>query len=1045
MSQPVKSAAAKVAQAASFKKYTVQPEGIWARISNVLAVDPKRSTGVPLNPQFRNPPPGALDPASYDDPVTVPAGDIADNPYWKRDTRRSYPRLASVTQGDVVGLLSVGSAAAEKVELIGEAGKNKLVAVSEEGQKGVAAFFEKDPAAAKSVLNADGLPPLPSGHHTSGKLGEKKYKLEEEQSYAGACDEHRDLVQHVGFLQSREWIMRYVVKAGQRSHSVCSVGSGHIVSRFCLTGKELRLAGTRSKHASGSTSRRPRPLPPRCDCDPQGSAMALSQSVGQFPGALDVIFTCDICQASISDIYGEGGPGATVTDFQDGRPPTADRRVTCLWLTQCMHLTCGKHLEGGGAPFHPKGQHPKAPCPLCRRDKNDERPRTLYAVRGLRPGNFDPDIPHELFQVPPMKLQGQSVEREALQFQYLSLIRFATSISHRHNELQQEKREIESQAKKLASENAATTTENRELKAKLLSLEKDNTDIGKWRQRLPKITHYLKQWPMVMQEVNQLREQLADLGYAVPKKDYTFRDAVDDKYERTVDSNLPESTIREREVSTVRAPTNHTRTEYRTGRDQFLLSDHGNFVLTKHPGSKAQTHISESSSSRKRKLSELNASIASEYDQQWQDHHRKDRVPDTRVTIQGLLSGPTANLEKVQISRASNAFPSDPADIPEAQVFKDGEWHTNPNREARQRISHTPKPRVLPENCGKYLMTGGLAHSTDRLQNAMGNKTHSQEDQRHGILHAHGVGDTYEDETAFHVYDRQPETIRQPVFRRMHDRTTFANPSTSQVNQLPQNWPTIQKPDVGNEQLRELGLSTHAKKPERCQNINHGSATPLTRTHQASGMPSVRQNSSPFFSRVRGGARSGLSPGVAGLSANARVGTVSKRTNAPMPPPNKWSQPRGLNGLSFIDAPRDQSQSQPLYQASNMWPPQRNITDRPFMAHNPQRTRDGYFVRPEQPRLSSSYFGSVPQLQPAEPFQTPRMQSIPQYAPPISSRRNFTQNDALNLVENSSHQAPASFYQNQENGTGFSNIASRQVTEDRGLFSSAGGRRAVRR
>ncbi|GME62955.1 nadh-ubiquinone oxidoreductase kda subunit [Neofusicoccum parvum] len=185
MSQPVKASAAKVAQAASFKKYTVQPQGVWARISNVLAVDPKRSTGVPLNPQFRNPPPGALDPTTYDDPVTVPAGDIADNPYWKRDVRRNYPRLSAVKQGDVVGLLSVGSSAAEKVELIGEEGKNKLVAVKDEGEKGLAAFFEKDASAVKNVLGENGLPPLPSGHHTTGKLGEKKYDLNEEQTYSG--------------------------------------------------------------------------------------------------------------------------------------------------------------------------------------------------------------------------------------------------------------------------------------------------------------------------------------------------------------------------------------------------------------------------------------------------------------------------------------------------------------------------------------------------------------------------------------------------------------------------------------------------------------------------------------------------------------------------------------------------------------------------------------------------------------------------------------------------------------------------------------------
>lgn len=167
------------------QKYTVQPQGIWARINNALAVDAKRSTGVPLNPQFRNPTPGALDPATYDDPVTVPAADLADNPYWKRDTRRRYPRQAAVTQSDVVGLLSVGSAAAEKVELIGEAGKNKLVAVQDEGEKGLAAFFAKDASVAKSVLGENGLPPLPSGLHTHGKNGEKKYEMCEEQTYEG--------------------------------------------------------------------------------------------------------------------------------------------------------------------------------------------------------------------------------------------------------------------------------------------------------------------------------------------------------------------------------------------------------------------------------------------------------------------------------------------------------------------------------------------------------------------------------------------------------------------------------------------------------------------------------------------------------------------------------------------------------------------------------------------------------------------------------------------------------------------------------------------
>jgi hypothetical protein len=115
------------------QKYTVQPSGFWARLNKLLAIDPNRSTGVPLNPQFRNPPPGGNDPKAYDDPTTVPAADIAGNPYWQRDVRRSYPKRSVVNQSDVVGLLSVGSAAAPKEDVlqIGDAGKKQLVEVKE--------------------------------------------------------------------------------------------------------------------------------------------------------------------------------------------------------------------------------------------------------------------------------------------------------------------------------------------------------------------------------------------------------------------------------------------------------------------------------------------------------------------------------------------------------------------------------------------------------------------------------------------------------------------------------------------------------------------------------------------------------------------------------------------------------------------------------------------------------------------------------------------------------------------------------------------------
>ncbi|KAI2625798.1 hypothetical protein GGR54DRAFT_515404 [Hypoxylon sp. NC1633] len=161
------------------QKQCVQSTGIWELVRRAFAVDPNRSNGIPLNPYFRNPPPGALDPLGYDDPVTVPAGDIADNPYWKRDARRAYPKLSFVSQGDAVALLSVGSAAAPRQELIGEAGEKQLVAAQEEGKTGgLAAYLEKSKDVARETLLVNGLPPLPGGQWKKADGDWEVYKYE---------------------------------------------------------------------------------------------------------------------------------------------------------------------------------------------------------------------------------------------------------------------------------------------------------------------------------------------------------------------------------------------------------------------------------------------------------------------------------------------------------------------------------------------------------------------------------------------------------------------------------------------------------------------------------------------------------------------------------------------------------------------------------------------------------------------------------------------------------------------------------------------------
>lgn len=135
-----------------------------------------------MNSQYRLPTPGSLPPLSYDDPVTIPAGDIADNPYWKRDVRRSYPRLSTVNQADAVGLLTVGSRASprDNVLQVGEAGEKQLVSVKQQGEeRGLAGLFEKDNKGIQGVLGTGGLPPMPCNLNASAS----KYQLGNENGY----------------------------------------------------------------------------------------------------------------------------------------------------------------------------------------------------------------------------------------------------------------------------------------------------------------------------------------------------------------------------------------------------------------------------------------------------------------------------------------------------------------------------------------------------------------------------------------------------------------------------------------------------------------------------------------------------------------------------------------------------------------------------------------------------------------------------------------------------------------------------------------------
>jgi hypothetical protein len=165
----------------SGQKYTVQSTGVWERIRRALAVDPNRSTGVPLNPQFRNPPPGANPPQTYDDPVTTPAGDIADNAYYNRDMRRNYPRISTVNQAHVSQLLLVGSKAIPRDDIlpIKDTDTKQVVKVEGEGErKGLSSLFSEKKNMSVGIFDSHGQPPFPTGMNKLTPAGEKEYVVD---------------------------------------------------------------------------------------------------------------------------------------------------------------------------------------------------------------------------------------------------------------------------------------------------------------------------------------------------------------------------------------------------------------------------------------------------------------------------------------------------------------------------------------------------------------------------------------------------------------------------------------------------------------------------------------------------------------------------------------------------------------------------------------------------------------------------------------------------------------------------------------------------
>jgi len=155
----------------------------------------------------------------------------------------------------------------------------------------------------------------------------------------------------------------------------------------------------------------------------------LQKSVNVSVSATDIVLSCTICQETLASIYAEDDENRGLRKTND----PDNGRITKLWLTECAHLTCGKHLQGGGisgvaarvsvgmlmkmlagVPFHSGHQIPHAPCPLCTIEKNDRSEKSLFFINGTSKGEYDSNIPDAYFETPPVRFIDGDASFEAL-------------------------------------------------------------------------------------------------------------------------------------------------------------------------------------------------------------------------------------------------------------------------------------------------------------------------------------------------------------------------------------------------------------------------------------------------------------------------------------------------------------------------------------------------------------------------------------------------------------------------------------------------------
>ncbi|KAK0917162.1 hypothetical protein LTR91_014338 [Friedmanniomyces endolithicus] len=688
-----------------------------------------------------------------------------------------------------------------------------------------------------------------------------------------------------------------------------------------------------------------------------------------------IVFSCGVCQAVLPELYATKENNKGFHSDSGGENGV----VSKLWIAECSHIMCGKHLPGGAAPFHPKGEQPRAPCLQCQ-ERGDHSLKDLYGIRGLDKSEMDTVIPPEWMQCPAIKLDGTVPGMEAVRFQYMNVARYAQRVTKYWKRSERQRNVTETAYSKEHKQRRKLQDENFGLKARIQALEVAEVKLHKWEARKPVINHYLQAVndmsrsvyssarPLLSadtaSDIAVMRSRLLQLGYDVPKRSYAF------------------------------ASNNAAQSSVSAANDRPLKQGHN--VPAAH---------NTSSSTRKRKLTEY----APELPEHVTTHISQPRS-NSRELMPPPLPRPRQRPERIA------AAPPHPVSKPFGHARDEYTWQREAAGGRDENALYSP-PRLNPQ---------ALPFRSSRS-----NSMHQQHHYHHNAPCPRSSAPSRQGQ--YNIVNGHHDPPQQLTYQEREGLLTFPlhHPETRDTHQ-----------NAGYGFVAQR-LESPAQTPQLLYSANQidqelstglGNQLGINPPQMRRGLP-IAPVASPFFERgaAFGSPAEGLPTGGRHTQSQYRIQDENNRTNPSYDYAQVYSQRPSLTGSTFADRLRQTVDHQAPYQmrpyqAATVLTRSGEVRDVPQTPRNLQ----GLFQRPDLPQLPASYAHSMSQAN----AHRGRV-SLPLSRQTVGPAKG-SQEKALSQIRGVKGASSAGVR------TG-PNQSGPLYDAPRTLFSSAGGRRSVRR